>query len=179
VSAGAGSNDGAGTHRPDSFDFAIHRESGMFADSITTFRPESLDRPQDELRDAFPFLTETQALGIVSHFAAIDAASSDLGTPQQMEHLTALFREMMRDAISAPQPRRRLREYRMALGWADPAEESMRRCATDYGVTVAGVSESITAIQRRFNLPRNLFNKSEEACGTYAKTNKTRNKHTT
>ena len=172
----AGDN-GNGAQR-DAFDFALHREGGMFADSITTFRPESLDTPKDELRDAFPFLTDTQAAGIVSHFASLDAASADLGTPQQMEHLTALFREMMRDAISAPQPRRRLREYRMALGWADPAEESMRRCATDYGVTVAGVSESITAIQRRFNLPRNVFNKSEEACGTYAKTNKTRNKRT-
>lgn len=150
----------------------------MFADSITTFKPESLDMPQDTLRDAFPFLTETQATGIVSHFAAIDAAEhgSGLGTPEQLEMLTAIFREMMRDAIDAPQSRRRLREYRMALGWADPAEESMRRCAADYGVTVAGISESVTAIQRRFNLPRNLFNKSEEACETYQRANKTRTK---
>lgn len=90
------------------------------------------------------------------------------------QRIIAMFRELSRCAIDAAKPRRELRCQWIALGWADPMNESMRKIARDYGETPAAVSKRVADYQRQFRLPDNLFNKSAAASAKYALSNRPR-----
>lgn len=124
---------------------------------------------------ACPQNRKESPLAASSHFSDMDEELTD------QDELTATlrvpvstFRELSRAAMESPQPRRELRIQWIALGWADPAQESMRRVARDYGVSPEAISKAVAHYQTTYRLPRNLHNKAPEARAKYATCNRPR-----
>ena len=82
----------------------------------------------------------------------------------------AVWRAMLYEVKSAKQPRLRARVLLMALGWA-PETESMRAVGRDYVLSPEQVSNMVEDDQRKYNLPKNQFNKSAEVTAKYKETN--------
>lgn len=66
--------------------------------------------------------------------------------------------------------------YRLAFGMREASEESMRRVAAKWGVSVEAVSKAVKAIRDRHGAVLNTFNKTAVAASKYRETNYTRRK---
>jgi hypothetical protein len=73
-------------------------------------------------------------------------------------------------------PRREADCMRMAFGFRESNDDSMRSKAMQYGVTVEAISKDVAELRRVFAVGINSFNKSEAAAAAYAMTNKIRRK---
>lgn len=102
---------------------------------------------------------------------AIGYAGGSLVSEAAREISSAVWREMLRDARDAKQPRLRLRVLLMALGWADESVESGRALARDYVLSPEQASNMLEEAQQKYRLPKNQFNKSAEATAKYKGTN--------
>lgn len=144
---------------------------GVFSGGIGQFAPDGIDSGPDKMMAAFASvgLRRETADVMWEFFEMIEARK--LASAKEGARLMAMFPAMLDEAMKAPLPRMQLRVLRMALGWADAGVESMRKCAEDYKYSQTQISNMVNAAQARYALPKNQFNKSEEAIAGYKQTN--------
>lgn len=155
---------------------AFDDDIGIFTGGIARFRVADCDSGADKLMEAFA------SVGLAKHTAeamwdfferatslAVRNEANVLSQDARRSH--PMFPAMLADAVAAPLPRLHLRVLRIALGWADAQQESMRAVARDYQYSPEQISNLVEAIQTKYHLPRNQFNKSAAAIKRYAGTN--------
>lgn len=149
---------------------------GIFTGGIGRFRVAECDSGADKMLEAFGSngLSRPAAEAI---WKFCERASNTQCTNQHASTTSAqgfyhpMFPAMLSDAVRAQLPRMHLRILRIALGWADAKEESMRGVARDYHYSPEQISNLVEDLQIKYNLPQNQFNKSGAALKRYAGTN--------
>ncbi len=142
---------------------------GVFVGGIASFRNHDMDSGPDRMMEAFSQAgLERKTAEAIWHFFESIAAKPAIQAPA---HSHPSFQAMLCDAVQAHLPRMHIRILRVALGWADPKEESMRRIARDYKYSPEQISNLVEDIQTKYNLPSNAFNKSAAAIKRYSRTN--------
>lgn len=90
--------------------------------------------------------------------------------------IEATIKRICERVLAANNPWREADCMRMAFGFRESNDESMRSKAQLYGVTVEAISKEVEHLRGIFRLGINSFNKSEAAAEGYALTNKQRKK---
>lgn len=156
---------------------AFDDDIGIFTGGIGRFKVADCDSGADKMMECFAHAGLTRATaeaiwdfcekaGNLAVRKDANALSRDART-----HSHPMFPAMLAEAVAAPLPRMHLRILRVALGWADIEAESMRAIARDYQYSPEQISNLVEAIQVKYSLPPNQFNKSAAAIKRYAGTN--------
>ncbi len=149
---------------------------GIFTGGIARFKVADCDNGADKMLEAFASVglsrKTAEAIWEFCERAKNLATRKDAGALSRDTRAThPMFPAMLADAVAAPLPRMHLRILRVALGWADAQQESMRAIARDYQYSPEQISNLVEAIQVKYHLPHNQFNKSAAAIKRYAGTN--------
>lgn len=141
------------------------------------------ESPDDLRRDEIASILRTHGLGacmagcaadeVIALIARTPTASAEAESVSDvMIRTEGTVREMLRSIIRADRPKLQARLWLIARGAELDNADSMRRIASEYGITPEAVSKAAAKLRADRRLPPNQHNKSERARARYRMANR-------